>query len=226
MIAVATGVAAAALSVSPVRLRLTGAASRTITITNAGDAAATVDARPAGFAVDRRGRPLVAAQRGPAAGWLHLRPARLVLPPRGTAAVAISSIVPAAAPPGDHAAVVLFTTRTSRTAAVAVQMRIGVIVFVRVAGKVVHRLQIGPVRARRHALEATVRNRGNVVEGLRVRITVMRRRHILARLRAPRRTLLPHSRGTERLRYPKRLRGWVTARIEAGNVRRIVRLRL
>jgi hypothetical protein len=226
VIAVATGAAAAALSVSPVRLRLSGAATGTITITNAGDSAATVDARAAGFAVDRRGRPLVAAQRGPAAAWLRLRPARLVLPPRTTVAVAISSAVPARAAPGDHAAVVLFTTRASRTAGVAVRMRIGVVVFVRVAGRVVHRLELGPVKVRRRMLEATVENRGNVVERTRLRITVMRRGHVVARLRSAKRTLLPHSRGTERFHYPPRLEGWVTARIEAGPARRTMRVRL
>jgi hypothetical protein len=226
VIAVATGVAAAALSVSPVRIRLTGAVSRTITVTNAGNAAATVDASAAGFAVDRRGGPRVAAQRSPAAAWLRLRPARFVLAPGTAAAVAISSVIPKGAPPGDHAAVLLFTTGPSRTAGVAIRMRIGVVVFVRVAGKIVHQLELRRVEVRRRVLEATVANRGNVVERTRVLVTVSRSGHVLARLRSARRTFLPHSRGIERIRCPSRLRGWVTARIEAGTIRRTLRVRL
>jgi len=67
---------AAALSVSPVHIRLTRTASRTITITNAGNAIANVDVRPAGFVLDRHGKPMLARERQPAAGWLRLQPPR------------------------------------------------------------------------------------------------------------------------------------------------------
>ena len=64
MIAIATGVAAAALSVSPVHLRLDGMATRTITIRNTGSLAATVDAQSASIRFDRRGRPSPRASDG------------------------------------------------------------------------------------------------------------------------------------------------------------------
>ncbi len=224
MIAAAASVAA--LSVSPVHLRLTRSASRTITITNAGNAAASVDARAASFVLDRRGKPTIAPGRQPAAGWLRLQPRLLLLAPGRTAVVTVSSVAPAGALPGDHPALVLFTTQPPRTAGVAIRMRIGVVVFVRVAGRIVHRLELGALRVRRRVLELVVANRGNVVERARVRIVLLRGGHVLARLASVGRTLLPHTRGIERLRCSSRLRGWVTARVEVGGLRRIFRIRL
>jgi hypothetical protein len=223
---IAAGISAAAISVSPVHIRLTGAARRTITITNAGNAAASVDARAASFALDPRGKPRIAREQQPAAGWLLLQPRRLVLAPGGTAVVSVSSAAPASARPGDHPAVVLFTTRPARAARVAIRMRIGVVVFVRVAGRIVHRVELGALRVQRRILEAVVANRGNVVERTHVRIVFLRGGHVLERLRAVARTLLPHSHGTVRLRYSGRLRGWVTARVEVGVVRRGFHIRL
>ena len=226
MIVAATGVAAAALSVSPVRIRLTGASSRTITITNAGNAAAAVQARPASFVLDRRGKPTIAREPRQAAGWLRLRPRRLVLAPGGTAVVTVSSAAPAGARPGDHPALVLLMTQPSRAAGVAIRVRIGVVVYVRVAGRIVHRLELGALSVRERVLEADVTNLGNVVERVRVCVTLSRGGHALARLGPVTRTLLPHSRGIERFRYRGRLRGWVTARVDAGVLRRTFRIRL
>jgi len=226
MIAVATGVAATALSVSPVRLRLTGAASRAITITNAGSEAATVEAQRASYVLDRRGKPIVARRGHRAAAWLRLRPPRLLLAPGGTATVTVSAIAPAGAHPGDHPALVLLVTQPQRDAAIAVRMRIGVVVYVRVAGRIVHRLELKSLRVRRRVLEAAVENRGNVVERTRVRVSLSRGGRIIARLGPIGRTLLPHSRAIERFRYRGRVRGWVTAQVRAGALRRTFRLRL
>jgi hypothetical protein len=225
VIAAAVGVAAA-LSVSPVRIRLTGAASRTITITNAGNASATVDARPAGFVLDRRGKPAIARERQPAAGWLRLQPRLLVLAPGGTAAVRVSAAAPVGALPGDHPALVLLTTQPPRRPGVAIRMRIGVVVLVRVAGRIVHRLELGALKVRHRVLELVVANRGNVVERARARIVLLRGGHVLARLGPVGRVVLPHSRGIERFRTFPRVRGWVTARVELGVLRRTFRLRL
>jgi hypothetical protein len=224
VIAAAVGVAAA-LSVSPVRIRLTRAASRTITITNAGNASATVNARPAGFVLDR-GKPMIARERQPAAGWLRLQPRLLVLAPGGTARVTVSSAAPAGALPGDHPALVLLTTQPPRGPGVAIRMRIGVVVLVRVAGRIVHRLELETLRVRHRVLELVVANRGNVVERARARIVLLRGGHVLARLGSFGRTLLPHSRGIERFPHPRRVRGWVTARVQVGVLRRTFRLRL
>jgi hypothetical protein len=223
---IAAGVSAAAISVSPVRIRLTRAATRTITIMNASNAPAWVDARPAGFVLDPRGKPTVARERQPAAGWLRLKPRRLELAAGGTALVTVSSAVPAGARPGDHAALVLFTTQPPRVAGVAIRMQIGVVVLVRVAGRIVHRLELRALRVRRRVLELVVVNRGNVVERTHVRVFLSRGSHVLVRLNSVGRTLLPHSRGIERFRYSGRFRGWVTARVEMGALRRDFRIRL
>jgi hypothetical protein len=225
MIAATAGVAAA-LSVSPVRMRLSRAASRTITITNTGNSPVAVDARAASFALDRGGKPTIAREPRPAAGWLRLQPHRLSLAAGGSAVVTVSSAAPPSALPGDHPALVLFTTHPSRVAGIAVRMRIGVTVFVRVAGRIVHRLELGALRARRGVLELVVVNRGNAVEHVRARVLLLRGGRVLARLGPVGRTVLPHSRGIERFRRSARLRGWVTARVEAGALRRSFRIRL
>ena len=226
MIAVSTGIAAAALSVSPVHLRLDGMATRMITIRNTGSSAATVDAQSASIRFDRRGRPAPAPPRRRLGGWLRLRPRRFVVDPGASAVVTVWSAAPKGAVPGDHAALVLLTAVPSRGTGIAVRLRVGVVVLVRVAGRIVHRLELGPLRARRRVLVAAVVNRGNVAELTRVRISLSRRGHVLARLRSTRRTLLPHSRSIERFRYRGRVRGWVTALVEVGVLRRAVRIRL
>jgi hypothetical protein len=109
---------------------------------------------------------------------------------------------------------------------VAIRIRIGVVVVVRVAGRIVHRVELEALRVRRRALEVVVANRGNVLERPHVRISLSRGGHLLVRLGSVRPTLLPYSRGIERFRYGARLRGWVTARVEVGALRRTFRIRL
>jgi len=218
--------AAAAISVSPVRLQLSGAASRAITITNAGDAPAVIDARAASFVLDRHGKPVVVQHRRTAAGWLQLQPRRVMLAPHGKAVVAVAAAAPARAAPGDHSALVLLTTQPARGAGITIRVRIGVVVFVRVAGRVVHRLELGGVRVRGRVLEAALANRGNVVERMPVRVVLLRGGRVLARLGPAERTLLPHSRGIVRFWCPSRVSGWVTARVQAGSVPRAFRIRL
>jgi hypothetical protein len=105
-------------------------------------------------------------------------------------------------------------------------MRIGVVVLVRVAGRIVHRLELGALKVRHRVLELVVANRGNVVEHVHARVLVLRGGHVLARLGPVGRMVLPHSRAIERFRRSARLRGWVTARVEAGVLRRTFRIRL
>jgi hypothetical protein len=223
VIAAASGVAVAALSVSPVRLRLAGAATRSLAITNAGTSSAVVDARVAGFVLDRRGRG-TAARGGQAAGWLRVRPSRVALAPGASATVSVSSASPRRAVPGDHAALVLLTTEPQQRGPVAIRTQVGVVVVIRVAGRIVHRLGLGALRVRRGIVEATVANRGNVVERTRVAVTLARAGRVVARLGPVPRTLLPHSAGVQRFRC--RLHGWVTARVQLGGVVRSYRLRL
>ena len=225
MIAAATGAAAVAISVSPVHVRLTPGATREIVIRNGGAAAAAVDARLAGFVLDRRGKPVVAREAA-AAGWLRVRPRRVVLAPGRAAALTVSSVVPVAAVPGDHPALVLLTMQPRTAAGVAIRMRVGVVVFVRIPGRVVHRLELSGLRVRRGELDATLANRGNVVEHARVSISLWHLGRLVARLGPVGRTLLPHSRGVERFHYRGRLRGFLTARVEAGALRRTFRIQV
>lgn len=226
MIAAASSIAAAALSVSPARLALTRGASRTIAIVNAGTASATVEASAAGFVLDRRGKPAVARRRAPAVSWLRLAPRRFVVEPGGRRLVTVSARVPAAAGPGDHPALVLLATVPPRGAGVAIKVRIGVVTVIRVGGRIVHRLEVVSLRRRRRVFEAVLANRGNAVERTRVRIVLLRGGHVFAQVGAVARTLLPRSRARTRFRYAGVARGWVTAQVEVGAVRRRFRLRL
>jgi len=225
MIAIATGVAAAALSVSPVHLRLNGMATRTITIRNTGDAASSIDVRAARFALDPRGKPVVLPKRE-AGAWVRLHPGHLVLAAGAVAEVTVSSVVAPHARPGDHPALVLLTTQAPRAPGVAVRLRVGVVVFVRVGGRIVHRLRLVARPVRRRVLEAIVGNSGNVVERAPVRVVLSRNGRVLARLRSATRTFLPDSHAAVRFRCPARVRGPVTVRVEAGVWRGTARIRL
>ena len=226
MIAAASGVAAAALSVTPERLRLTGSAARTIAITNTGDSPTVVVARPAGLALDGRGMPTLAGRPQPAASWIHARPSRVAIAPGARAVISVSSTAPSTASHGDHPVLVLLTTQPRPGAGVAIRVRIGVVVFVRVPGKIVHRLAISAVAARRGTLTVAVANRGNVAERVRARVVLRRTGRTLARLGPIERTLLPHARARLEFGYRRRLHGVLTAMVEIGRLRRTLRLRL
>jgi len=195
----------ASLAVSPPRVALVGKASSTISVTNRGAESLVVDIGRAGFALDLHGRPRIA--RRPAATWLTMRPQRLLLAPGATAPLRVSAAPARRAEPGDHDALVLLTARVPRGTRVAVRMRIGVLVEMRVPGRIVHRLTLGRVRVpRAGVLELLVANRGNVTESLaRLRVSVRGRR-----LRAPVRELLPRTKGIVQLRYRRAMHGRAT----------------
>jgi hypothetical protein len=223
-----------ALSASPARVTIAAHEARTIRVTNAGTNVALVDVVPAGFALGLRGRPRIVSRSR--AQWLRVRPRRLSLAPGGTASLTVSSGAVASAGPGDHAALVLLQTGTSGRAGVAVRMQIGIVVVVRVPGVIVHRLRLEGARVRPGALELAFRNAGNVREHLgpgRIRVSVLRRGRIVARLRAAPRDLLPKTKGIAVARYRGRLRGWVRVAVEVSSpggsariLRRTFRLRL
>lgn len=209
------------LTAAPAHVSLDGTGSASVRISNPGNGPVSVDLARAGFALDLRGAPKIVAHgaRRAATSWLTLRPARFVLLAGATRAVALSARVPAGAEPGDHDALVLVTTRPVRRAAVALRMRIGVVVVVRAPGRVVRRLTIGPLQAHRahwpRVLELTVVNRGNVTEMLsrgRLRL-VLRRGRRQATLFFEPRDLRPGTRGVAQIRYRGPLHGWVTARV-------------
>jgi len=183
------------LVASPAHVALTGTARRVVTVTSSGSEPVRVDVGRARYALDMRGRPRVLAAR---ASWLRVRPRRLTLAPGQKASFVVVSAPPRRAEPGDHSELLLLTTRPVRTAALSVRMRLGVVVVVRVGGRVVRRLAVLGIRVRPARLELLVANRGNVRERIArrcVTVTVRRRGRLLARLHPKPRLLLPRTRG-------------------------------
>jgi hypothetical protein len=116
---------------------------------------------------------------------------------------------------------VLLTTRPLGVRHVRVRLRVGIVVDLRVRGRIVRRLDCGALTVRRSSaqrlLELRLVNHGNVTErigGNRLRLAILRDGHILATLRPRRREILPHSAGIAVFVYRGRVRGRVRARIE------------
>jgi hypothetical protein len=124
---------------------------------------------------------------------------------------------------------VLLVARPAAAASVTVLMRVGVVVRIRVPGRIVRSIELRGLRVFRRGeirtLVASVANRGNVSEELRGRLTIVlvRRGRVVARLRAAgRNELRPGTRGLFRARYAGRVRGVVRARVAVrlGGARR------
>ncbi|MCS7006260.1 MAG: hypothetical protein RMM28_01140 [Thermoleophilia bacterium] len=230
-----------ALTATPAHVGLAGNARASVRIVNTGSARVVVDVRTAGFALDLRGRPRIVKAsevRRSAATWLRLRPRMLVLAPGAASSVSIASRLPRRAEPGDHDALVLFTTRQRVQDGVAVRMRVGVVVVVRAPGAVVRRLELGGLRVARsgrvRTLELVVANRGTVTESVTrdaIVVTLSRSGRRLARLTAVPRTLRPGTRGVVQFRCPARVSGALRASVEVrsgapGGFRRTYRIRV
>jgi hypothetical protein len=220
---------ALSLSVAPAHVSLTPGVTQTIEVTNTGRAPVVVAASTAGYALDLRGRARIVQSAG-TASWLSLRPARLVLPPRSSLPLTIAARRPPGAQPGDHDVLVLLTSVPRAVGALSVRMRVGVVVAVRVPGRLVIELDaVALRRARAGLIELSLANRGNVVEQIapaRVSLVLWRRGRVLARLGPVVRRLLPRTRGLAEFDYPRQIRGLVTAVVEIGSQRRAFRLRL
>lgn len=211
-----------ALTATPAKVSIAGSGRAIVRVANPGTSPLVVEAARAGFSLDLRGRPkIVAHRRGrTAASWLTMQPGRFVLAPGSSRALTVVSRLPARVEPGDHDALVLLTTRPRRSAAVAVRLRVGVVVVVRAPGRVVRRLVLGGLRVRRarggRVLEVLVVNKGNVTESLargRVQISLLRGGTRRALATEPR-DLRPRTSGVLAARYGGRERGWTTVRVE------------
>lgn len=214
----------AALAVSPARLALRADGSAAVEIRNAGNTAAIVFAAVAGYAVDAAGRPHEIA--GGDRVRLLVRPRAVSLAADGTAHVVVSAKAARGARPGDHAELLVLATRPVAAGGVGIRLRIGVPVVVRVAGEVVRRVVVErvSVRASRGGdiLGVVLRNRGNVVEQLTpatFALRLMRAGRAVARIRVPRRELLPGARAVLRLRCPRRLSGDIGVLVRVGTGR-------
>jgi hypothetical protein len=222
----------ASLSASPARVVTEPGRAQVISLRNFASAPASVSARAGGVALDPRGRPRLAG-RTAASSWLALSPRELSVRAGGLAELRVEARVPRGAEPGDHHAVVLLATRTTKADGVGVRMRIGVRVVVRVPGRVVRRLLVRGIGVRRsgrmRVLDVALANRGNVTETLpRGRIAVVVRGRVGSdRLVARRRELLPHSRAVVSVTYRGRRRGLATATVEIdGRAVRTFRIRV
>jgi hypothetical protein len=216
--AAAGGAPVAALGVSPLRLELKGASTASIMVRNPGARPLVVTVTRAGFARTLHGKPRIEAARG-AAEWLRARPHRLRLAPHASASLRLSAKPPAAARPGDHPALVLLETRPRADRKVHVLLRVGVVVLVRVAGTIVHRLEPQALSVRgsgmTRLLSLRLANRGNVAErigGARLELVLSRHGKRLATLRSRRLDLLPHSVAIAQFAYRGAVRGRVLVR--------------
>ena len=208
------------LSASPLRLTLKGTSTGTVVVRNPGRRGLLVDVSRAGFGRSLRGKPRVRPARG-AATWLRLRPRRFRLAPHAKAMLRVAAAPPRRAAPGDHPELVLLTTRPLGVRHVRVRLRVGLIVDLRIRGRIVRRLDPRALAVRRRGemrlLELRLLNRGNVTERLGrdgLRISLLRDGRKLATLRPQSRELLPHSAGIAVFAYSGGLRGDVLARIE------------
>jgi hypothetical protein len=204
-----------ALSISPTRVVLVTPSSRRLTVRNTGAERVVVD-------VTRR----AVGRQQAAQKWLQIVPARLTLRPGTKATLTVRAKRAARAEPGDHAVLVLSTTRPVRGGRVNVQARLGIRIRMRVPGRVVRRVRFGALRVLRagnsRTMLVSVANGGNVTVQLRHRVVVAlyRRGQQLARLKPPaRRALPPKARALVPVRYGGRVRGPVTAvvRVRLGS---------
>ncbi len=209
-----------ALSASPLRLTLRGAAAGAVTVRNPGRRTLLVDVSRAGFGRSMRGRPRV-LPAGAAATWLRVHPRRFRIAPRAKATLHLVAAPPQRAAPGDHPELVLLTTRPLGAHHVRVRLRVGLMVNLRVRGRLVHRLDARALTVSRNGgvrlLELRLVNHGNVTErlggdGLRLALLHGGRRFALLRPRGQ--ELLPHSAGIAEFAYRGRVRGDVLARVE------------
>ena len=204
-----------ALTVSPAHAVMTAPASRTIDVANIGTAHVGV------------------AVRSPSSRFLEIRPHRLALAPGAHRLLTVRARAVARTRVGDHELRVLLVAKPLQHAAVAVQMRVGVRLRVRMPGRLVRDIVVRGARVNRKArprlLLVELANDGNVTERLRGRLTVTlaRRGRVLSRLRyAGRRELAPGSQVVVPLPYRGGARGTLDGFVRIGSVERRYRLRL
>ena len=199
-----------AISVSPARIALAAPASRAIELRNLGAERVIVDVTRT--SVDGR---------GPARGWLRIRPDHLVLRSGSSSVLTLRARGGSGAGPGDHQLRLFFVARPAGAGRITVRVRLGVAVRVRIPGRTFRRLEVRGLQVRRHraarVFMVALANTGNVTEQLRGRLTVTltRRGRLLSRLRhRSARELYPGKRAVVALPYRGGVRGPVTAVVQ------------
>jgi hypothetical protein len=212
------------LAASPARLVLSGSAMSAVTLTNGSGRPIALSAAVLDFEIREDGTVEVAPSRRPAGSarsWLTVSPGATSIPAGGSVEFRVRATVPRGATPGDHHALVSFTTRPSGTDAVGVSTRLGVTTVVRVPGVLRRSIAITGLQALRRTLVVGVRNAGTVLERLgRGRVTVVLRRGATTRrLSAPAATLLPGRRAALALQLPKLPSGRYAASVRVASAR-------
>ena len=229
-VAAALAVAAphATLSASPAHLALTPGSRRLVHLEAAGTRRLAVDARVAGFALDVRGRPRIVRADG-ARSLLSLAP-RSLLVGRDGATLAVTAPRALHASVGDHAAIVLLTAAAPGGRGVLVRLRIGLVVSIRIPGRLLHRVVVRRARVAgngsRRRIELLLVNRGNVIEHVdraALRVVLLAHGRTIGVLHADRRDLLPRSSGIVTVPCRIGARGAVVARVELRRPFRAVR---
>ena len=217
--------ASLAIAAWPARVVVVAPGRTMVHVDNPAAEPVVVEAAPAGYVLDLRGKPRVRAAAA-VAPWLTVRPSHVAIPAGSTAGFSVAVARPRSARPGDHALVVLLTTRLPASHKVLARLRIGVVVVARVPGVAIRRLALGALRVerqgRRLVLGAAVTNRGNLDEWIgrrRLVIRLERRGRLVAALQAEPRRLLARTRGLVEARYSGRARGWLRAVVLLGTPR-------
>jgi hypothetical protein len=202
-----------ALTVSPAHAVLTTPASRAIDVRNTGTVAVAV--------------------KTPSTQLLQIRPRRITLPPGSHRILTARARASARTRAGDHELLVLLLAEPVERSGVAVRMRVGVRLRVRVPGRLVRHIALLGLHVRRHTrprvLLVSVANAGNVTEPLhgRVTVTLVRRGRVVSRLRySGNRELAPGARTAVPLRFRGGARGSLNGVVRVGPVEKVYRLRL
>ena len=209
------------LAVNPTRLLMGGKAQGMFEVTNPTNRPLVVGVSTADFLLRANGTAVVSPKLPSARSakkWLKVSPAKLRLAPGATDTLRVSSNAPKGASPGDHHALVQFTTAPTGSGTVRTRTQIGLPVLVRVNGPVLRTLEIKSLRVAQsksgRRLRLVVRNRGNINERLlrrTVTVRLVRGGKRLAKLVAPARTVLPGERTVYSLPLAERMHGSVTA---------------
>jgi hypothetical protein len=180
---------------------LDGAARTVVSVTNSGGQSVKIDVTLGNYAIDPDGDVLVDPALPPARSakaWLRVQPARIELAPGRSAQITITSRPTRSSAPGDHHALLLFSTVPPTSRGIAIRTRVGVTVLVRVNGPFARHLQPLGLSVARDGAARVVRlrlaNRGNVNERLASTQTLLelRQNHrVIARLHATTRSILP-----------------------------------
>jgi len=206
------------VSVNPGTLNFPGAGQRTLTVTNAGDVASTIDVGLGNYSITPEGRVQIDPKLEPARSakrWLTVSPSRLSLAPRESQVVTVTAKPPHIAAPGDHHALVLLTgVADGASAGVQVRARVGVGTLVRVPGELRRYFQVHRLRVHRaggvKVFRLGVTNKGNVNERLergRVTVTLYRNGRRVLKVSSRTRSLLPGTSGIISMPYSGRLTG-------------------